>query len=62
MAPFFSAAPSTPYAEFNSRRAHLSEAPAVNEYGRFPEGAEYKLAEVKPNQKNAVEEVGYPLT
>lgn len=51
-----------PYAEFNSRRAHLSEAPAVNEYGRFPEGAEYKLAEVKPNQKNAVEEVGYGYT
>lgn len=50
------------YQDFNAQRAHLSEGPAVNESARFPEGSVLSLDEVKPNQKNQVEEVGYGYT
>lgn len=46
-----------PYEEFDKQRRLLSEAPAVNESARLK--APVTLAEVKPNTKLPVEEVGY---
>lgn len=49
-----------PYEEFDKQRRLLSEAPAVNESARLK--APVTLAEVKPNTKLPVEEVGYGYT
>lgn len=49
-----------PFEEFDKQRHQLSEAPAVNEAGRLK--APVTLAEVKPNAKLPVSEVGYDYT
>lgn len=46
-----------PYAQFDSLRRHLSEAPGVNEAGRL--SAPITVEEVRPGQTLDVEEVGY---
>lgn len=53
---------SLPYEQFDAQRKLLSEAPAVNEAGRLPEGAEICVAEVKPGSVQELEEVGYDYT
>lgn len=50
-----------PYAEFDSRRLDLSEAPGVNElalYGKSKKTV-YELAEVKPDTDLGIKEIGY---
>ena len=49
-----------PFEEFDKQRHQLSEAPAVNEAGRLK--SPVNLAEVKPNAKLPVSEVGYDYT
>lgn len=51
-----------PYNEFNAQRAHLSEAPGVNESARFTRGGQIDSKELKPNGTLEVEEVGYDYT
>ena len=55
---------SLPYAEFNKRRTALSEAPTVNELGRYGKGRQEILAqaEVKPGSTLEIPEVGYGYT
>lgn len=55
---------SLPYAEFNKRRTALSEAPTVNELGRYGKGRQEILAqaEVKPGSTLEFPEVGYGYT
>ena len=55
---------SLPYAEFDKKRAALSEAPTVNELGRYGKGrAEiFSQAEVKPSSTLKIPEVGYGYT
>ena len=55
---------SLPYAEFNKQRAALSEAPTVNELGRYGKGRQEVLAqaEVKPGSTLNIPEVGYGYT
>lgn len=55
---------SLPYAEFNKRRTALSEAPTVNELGRYGKGRQKILAqaEVKPGSTLEIPEVGYGYT
>lgn len=53
--------PKTPFAEFESRRKLLSEAPGVNEAGRLSKvpGIVYECKELKPNSKTPYMEIGY---
>lgn len=47
---------------FDRLRHKLSEAPAVNEAARWPEGTTLALAELKPGQATGFDEVGYGYT
>ena len=55
---------SLPYAEFDKKRAALSEAPTVNELGRYGKGRQevFAQAEVKPGSTLQIPEVGYGYT
>ena len=53
-----------PFAEFDKKRNGLSEAPGVNELGRYGEPSSTVLtaAEVKPGSTLAIPEIGYGYT
>ena len=51
-----------PFDTFDRLRHKLSEAPAVNEAARWPEGTTLALAELKPGQATGFDEVGYGYT
>ena len=53
-----------PFAEFDKKRADLSEAPGVNELGRYgnPSSTVLSAAEVKPGSELAIPEIGYGYT
>ena len=50
---------SMPYAEFNTLRHKLSEAPGVNEAARWTSGKTLSIAQLQPGQTTGEEEVGY---
>ena len=50
---------SMPYAEFNTLRLQLSEAPGVNEAARWNKGKTLSIAELQPGQTTGETEVGY---
>ena len=54
-----------PFEEFNNKRMQLSEAPGVNELGRFsgePNSVVYSLPKVKPGKEYPVVEAGFDHT
>ena len=50
---------SMPYAEFNTLRHQLSEAPGVNEAARWTKGKTFSIAKLQPGQTTGETEVGY---
>ena len=48
-----------PYAEFNTLRHQLSEAPGVNEAARWAKGKTLSIAQLQPGQTTGETEVGY---